>query len=177
MNVKKSLVAAIGSVLFVGLVAVPQVQAQVDAKAVFETLKGLAGTWRGEGGAEGQKFPWIHEIRVSSNGTVVMETMGPGTEYEMINMYHLDGQELVLTHYCASGNQPTMKLDRAHATASTLPFLFTGGTNLDPAKDQHIHESKMVLLDANTFETNWTGWTEGKQADTISVVLKRQVGE
>ncbi len=49
----------------------------------------------------------------------------------MINMYHLDGDDLVLTHYCAGGNQPHMKLDRASATSGKLQFDFIGGTNLD----------------------------------------------
>lgn len=177
MNVKKCLVVAIG-LMFVGLVSTTVVGAQTEAKTAFESLKGLAGTWKGESEHEGQKVPWVHEIRVSANGTVVMETMGPGTEHEMINMYHLDGEELVLTHYCAAGNQPTMKLDRAHATTSSLPFVFTGGSNLDPAKDMHIHEAKVVLVDGNTFETNWKGYAGGKPAEpSVSVVLKRQTGE
>jgi hypothetical protein len=68
----------------------------------------------------------------SAGGSVVMETMMAGTDYEMINMYHLDGDDLVLTHYCAGGNQPTMRLDRAKATATELPFVFTGGPTSTP---------------------------------------------
>ena len=84
----------------------------VKAQTAFDELKSLAGTWRGEiegegGEAEAEKMDEaIHEFRVSAAGTVVMETMGPGTEHEMINMYHIDGDDLVLTHYCAGGNQP-----------------------------------------------------------------------
>ena len=36
----------------------------------------------------------------------------------MINMYHMDGDDLVLTHYCAGGNQPTMKLNTENSSAT-----------------------------------------------------------
>ncbi len=35
--------------------------------------------------------------------------MYPGMEHEMTNMYTLDGNTLVMTHYCAGGNQPRMR--------------------------------------------------------------------
>jgi hypothetical protein len=63
----------------------------------------------------------------------------------MTSMMHLDGNELVLKHYCIAGNQPEMKLDRARSTARELNWVFTGGTNLDPAKDPHVHAGKMLL--------------------------------
>ena len=86
----------------------------LTAQEGFEQLKGLAGTWEGEPEGEGAEAEAEtkeagvvkHEIQVSAAGTVVMETMAPGTDHEMINMYHLDGEDLVLTHYCAGGNQP-----------------------------------------------------------------------
>ena len=54
----------------------------------------------------------VHEFKTSAAGTVVMETMNPGTGHEMINMYHVDGDDLLLTHYCAGNNQPRMRLNR-----------------------------------------------------------------
>jgi hypothetical protein len=86
----------------------------VSGSDAFEQLKMLAGSWSGSATGEGEEAEAeaemvdkvVHDFRVSAAGTVVMETMGPDSEYEMINMYHLDGDELVLTHYCSSGNQP-----------------------------------------------------------------------
>ena len=125
--------AVLGSMI----VSVPAAAGGIDATQAFEQIKGLAGTWHGEPEAEGLaaeaevEHPGevVHEFRVSAAGTVVMEMMGPGTDYEMINMYHLDGDDLVLTHYCAGGNQPTMKLNReASSTGSAA-----GVTPLPPA--------------------------------------------
>ena len=63
----------------------------------------------------------------------------------MVSVYHLDGDDLRLTHYCAVGNQPRLKLDRASSTPDKLIFVFDGGTNLDPAKDMHIHGMIMTF--------------------------------
>ncbi|MCK7511304.1 MAG: hypothetical protein MZV70_49445 [Desulfobacterales bacterium] len=49
--------------------------------------------------------------RITANGSVVLETLFPGTDHEMLTLYHLDNDRLGLTHYCAMGNQPRMELD------------------------------------------------------------------
>ena len=153
----------------------------VEAASVFEQLKGLSGTWRGTpeaGGAAAEhegEMPneAVHEFEVSAAGTVVMETMAPGTDHEMINMYHLDGDELLLTHYCAAGNQPVMRLNREASTGESLVFDFVGGTNLDPAVDHHIHAAKIELVDADTLNSAWSGWSEGKPAGSMTFYLSR----
>ena len=154
--------------------------AEVEAGGVFEQLKSLAGTWRGEPVGEGVEASEaekvgevIHEFRVSAAGTVVMETMNPGTDHEMINMYHVDGDDLVLTHYCAGGNQPTMRLDRQRSTADKLVFDFAGGTNLDPAVDGHIHAAEITLVDADHVTSAWAPYAGGKQVGTMTFHLAR----
>lgn len=147
------------------------------ASEAFDQLKSLAGTWHGKGGEGEQTMKLVHEFRISANGSVVMETMSPGTEHEMINMYHLNGDELVLTHYCAGANQPTMRLDRSASKPNTMKFDFTGGTNFDPATDGHIHAAELVIVDENTLESNWTAYNAGQEAGTMQFTLKRDSGE
>lgn len=151
----------------------------VEARAAFQQLKTLVGTWHGQAEGEGQAAEAdavtevVHEIQVSAAGTVVMETMGPGSEHEMINMYHLDGDDLLLTHYCAGGNQPRMKLNRDASTPESLVFDFVGGTNLDPAVDEHIHAAKIRIVDQDALESVWFGWTGGEQAGVMRFHLAR----
>jgi hypothetical protein len=149
----------------------PVMAGDVEAKVAFEKLKSLAGDWN-EGASEGDHKAH-HAVQVSANGSVVMETMNPGTAHEMINMYHLDGEELVLTHYCAGGNQPTMQLDRAASTPTMLVFDFTGGTNLDPAVDSHIHSAQITWDGADQIESKWFSYSAGKQAGEMIFDLKR----
>ena len=167
-------------VICVLLLAAPGQAAGVEAEGVFEQLKSLAGTWHGELEGEGeaaaeaeQVGEVVHEFRVSAAGTVVMETMGPGTEHEMINMYHVDGDDLVVTHYCAGGNQPLMRLNRESSTSETLVFDFAGGTNLDPAVDAHIHSAKITLLDDGNIVSRWVSHAGGEQAGVMTFHLAR----
>lgn len=170
--------------LVAGLVLVAAAPARaggVEAQAAFDRLKTLAGTWHGtpegqgkEAEAEAERVSEVvHEFRVSAAGTVVMETMNPGTDHEMINMYHVDGNDLLVTHYCAGGNQPQMRLDREKSTAETLVFDFAGGTNLDPAKDGHIHAAKLTFGDGDRLESAWVSHNEGKQAGMMTFHLTR----
>jgi hypothetical protein len=154
---------------------------EITAAGVFDQLKSMSGTWKGPVEGDGEEaeqeaaaqMEAVHHFQVSAAGTVVMETMGPGTEHEMINMYHLDGDDLVLTHYCAGGNQPTMRLDRKASSESTLVFEFTGGTNLDPETDHHIHSAELKVIDADRVDSIWKGWSEGKPAATMTFRLAR----
>src|SRR5262245_10645743 len=67
-----------------------------DPKAAFTRLKALAGEWNcaaHEPGHGGDK-PLKINYRVTANGSAVMETLFPGTDHEMVTMYHLDGDDL-----------------------------------------------------------------------------------
>ena len=174
----------IGLALILAISVLPAAAEELDAKSAFESLAALEGTWNGvpEGDGEAEEAEAtasgdvVHEFRLSAAGTVVMETMGPGTPHEMINMYHLDGEELVLTHYCAGGNQPTMRLDRKASSAGRLVFDFTGGTNLDPAVDQHIHSAEIVLGGPERITSIWEAFADGEKAGEMTFHLARVEG-
>ncbi len=175
MNVRRSGYPQIATLALLGsLVCLsPAVAEDSPAQVAFERLKGLAGTWTENASAEhGEGAASTHVFRISANGSVVMETMFPDTEHEMINMYHLDGDTLRLTHYCAAGNQPQMKL-AAGSTADDLTFEFVGGTNLDPAKDGFIHDARLVLSDDGTLESRWASWKDGKENHEMVFTLRR----
>ena len=151
----------------------------LTAQSVFEMLKGFEGTWKGvakgEGGDESEEMPGaVHEFRVASAGTVVMETMNQGTPHEMINMYHLDGDDLRLTHYCAANNQPQMKLIRQKSSKNKLFFDFIGGTNMDPEVDHHIHSVEITIDDENHILSSWVGYNKGKPAGVMNFRLGRE---
>jgi hypothetical protein len=144
----------------------------VDGKAAFERLKTLAGTWQGQAGHGEAGQPATVTYRVASGGSVVEETLFPGTPHEMISMYHLVSGELVLTHYCAMANQPRMRLDGASSTPDRLVFAFEGGTNFDPAKDTHVH-SGVIEWKGDTLESAWAVFSGGKEAGQNRFVLRR----
>ncbi|MDX1503632.1 MAG: hypothetical protein R3325_14835 [Thermoanaerobaculia bacterium] len=164
------------------LCAAPAAGGEVTAQSAFERLKGLEGTWRGAADGRGEEAEaeaeaageMVHEIKLSANGSVVMETMSPGTPHEMINLYHLDGDDVVLTHYCSSGNQPRMRLDRERSGADRLVFDYDGGTNHDPAVDHHIHSAEIRWVGENRIESDWTAWGQGREMGGMTFHLARE---
>jgi len=152
----------------------PAATNQVTAKAAFEQLKGLAGEWRGQAAHGGDASDTTVTYRVVGAGSAVMETLFPGTPHEMVTMYHLDGDQLVLTHYCAAGNQPRMALELQKSTPALLVFEFTGGSNLDPAKDMHMHAGRIRLLSADSLESEWDSYQRGQKTGAAKFTLKRE---
>ncbi len=144
----------------------------IGGAAAFERLKALAGDWEGHvqqpDGPPGQ-VTW----RVASGGSVVMETLFPGSEHEMISMYHLEGEQLVMTHYCAMANQPRMRLAPG-STAGELRFDFTGGANLDPATTPHVHSGSIRFPGADRLEAEWQVWSGGKPSGANRFYLRRK---
>lgn len=141
----------------------------------IEQLKSLAGEWYAadEKGNPTEKL--VSVFKVTAAGSAVQETIFPGSPHEMVTVYHADGKDVVLTHYCAMGNQPKMKLD-PKSPAKQLKFLFAGGSNFDPAKDMHMHEGSITLVDDNHIEWKWQGYMDGKADDghTVSMKLARK---
>jgi hypothetical protein len=158
----------------------------VEAKAAFAMLKELAGTWKadiratGEAAKKGEEHKDQHGgqptvvFKLTGAGSAVVETQFPGHPHEMVSVYHLDGDDLRMTHYCAAGNQPRLKLDRAHSRPVHLVFVYDGGSNLDPKKDMHIHGLAVTFHDDGRVTSDWEGYTGGKSAGTASFVMTRQ---
>ncbi|SNR77673.1 hypothetical protein [Puniceibacterium sediminis] len=101
-----------------------------SATQAFEKLKSLTGTWRGSS-------PYGKDIRltyeVTGNDSALIERYrhywhGKLMDEEMVTLYHLSGEDLVLTHYCTLGNQPKMRamLD----VADDVIFEYVGASNL-----------------------------------------------
>jgi hypothetical protein len=133
------------------------------AAKAFDRLKSLKGEWVDNSGTFGAKDTVSVTYEVVGNGSVVMERLFRGQPHEMVSIYHMDGDSLVMTHYCAARNQPRMKAGRI--TADRIDFDFAGGTNFDPAKDAHMHNGYMEWADADHVHGKWFGWSGGKPSD------------
>jgi len=142
-------------------------------RAAFERLKALAGTWDGQAGDGQPNLPATVTYRVASGGSVVEETLFPGTPHEMVSMYHLADGRLVMTHYCSMGNQPRMRLDEKASTPDRLVFAFDGGTNFDPAKDVHVH-SGVIEWKGEVLHADWAAWGGGREAGHKVFELRRK---
>lgn len=131
------------------------------ASAVLDRFKALAGDWvAAEDGEMAKKGDLVARYAVTAAGSAVVETVFPGSAHEMVTVYHADGPDLVLTHYCMEGNQPRM---RAKAPGgSRFDFAFDGGTNIDPRRDRHMNSAILELLGPDEIRSEWTELAEGK---------------
>src|SRR5262245_869312 len=141
------------------------------AEAGLERLKKLAGTWVAADAAGQPTDQVVSVLRVTAAGSAVVETLFPGQAHEMVSVYHRDGKDLVMTHYCALGNQPRMKAD-PNSPANQIRWVFAGGTNLDPAKDKHMHEGTVTFIDDDHLEWSGVCWEGGKPAKGPTCQMK-----
>lgn len=142
-------------------------------RAAFEKLKTLAGEWEGKVDDRETGRPVKVVYKQTSNGSIVTETLFAGTDHEMLTVYYLDHEQLVLVHYCAMGNQPRMALSK-NSTADRLVFDFAGGSNLDPSKDTHMHTAGIRFESKDSVRGDWESYKDGKSAGTHTFFLKRK---
>jgi hypothetical protein len=139
--------------------------------ANLEKLKKLAGTWVAAD-ADGKATEQVMSIiKVTAGGSAVHETLFPGQPMEMVSIYTTDGPDLVMTHYCVLGNQPRMKAD-PKSPPNQIVWRFVGGTNLNPAKDKHMHEATLTIVSDDRIEVQGCGWENGAPAKEMCCGLK-----
>ncbi|MEE8153705.1 MAG: hypothetical protein V3T53_01965 [Phycisphaerales bacterium] len=142
------------------------------AAAQFEKMKTLVGDWRGKGTHGEEIMDASISYRITAAGSVVMETMFGGTEHEMITMYHLDGEDLMLTHYCAMRNQPRMKAAPSSDT-SEIAFTYLDGTNMVSDQAPHMHSVTFDFLGEDQIKTVWSMHADGAEQSQAKFSLKR----
>jgi len=141
------------------------------ANPQLERIKKLAGTWV-EADKDGKPMDTVVSVvKVTAGGSAVHETYFPGTPMEMLSVYHLDKGDLVMTHYCVLGNQPRMKAD-PKSSSNQIKWVFAGGTNLDPAKDMHMHGATVTFIDDDHLEIVGEAWENGKPSPTHCGTMK-----
>jgi hypothetical protein len=146
-------------------------QPKSPANAGFEKMKKLVGTWV-TADKDGKPTDQVVSIlKLTAGGSAVHETHFPGQPEEMVSLYTVDGSDLIMTHYCVLGNQPRLKAD-PESSANQIAFKFTGGGNLDPSKDKHMHEVTLTLVDDDHLELSGCGWVNGAPAKDMCHEMK-----
>lgn len=91
----------------------------------------LPGTWT----ATTEHGTTITEsFRLVSSGSALVETFDVGGTHETLSVYYRDRGSLLLTHYCAQGNQPRLRSGGADANGITT-FHFVDVNDLGGDED------------------------------------------
>lgn len=135
--------------------------AQSGPQKSFDQMKSLVGAWQG---TTAQGEPVQVDYRVTSGGVLMSEIQSQmkGQHEDMISMIHMDGGRLLLTHYCAVGNQPRM-LASASSDGKTITFAFLDATNLATPDAGHMQRVVFTFIDANHHTEQWQFIDHGKE--------------
>lgn len=124
-------------------------------------IKSLAGDWEGTG-PDGKAIMKT-TFRETAAGSGVIETQHHGPEAaEMITVYSLDGDDLMLTHFCMAGNAPRMRATKASTDGKVLEFAFMDATNMAKSSEGHMDHLRIVFQDPDHFIQEWTWTANGK---------------
>ena len=151
-------------------------QAPNGAQRAFDKLKALSGEWAG---TSGDGSPATVSYRVTGNGSALIETLriaNPNAgNPEMVTTYYLDGDKLMMTHFCAAGNQPRMRSTGLSSDGTSIAFSFQDATNLPSADTGHMRALTVTLVDANHFTEQWTWHEKGKEDQKDLFKLTRKM--
>ena len=140
---------------------------QSDAQKAFEKLKTLAGSWQGS--VMGMSVQTT--IRVTSRGNAILhEVTSSGMPDDPITMIYVDGDRLLLTHYCDSGNRPRME-GKLSPDGNSVEFNLvdiTGSTQRG-----FMNRIVFTFVDANHHngESTWT--LPGNKPMSVQAVFQR----
>src|SRR5262252_17046 len=141
-----------------------------DAQKAFDALKALEGTWEGKNN-QGQTL--TISFRATADGSALMNEIHGVHKDNMITMFHLDGDRLLLTHYCSAGNQPRMKASFA-PDGKSISFDFVDATNLSSPEAGHMNRVVFAIPDANHHSEEWTFLDHGKQMKETFALERRR---
>lgn len=154
-----------------------------DPEKSFTLLKALAGSWQASVTTDpplakmgNETFTHV-SLRVTSRGHALVEEMQEvgkpedPTRYDHpLTMFYLDGDRLLLTHYCDAGNRPRMA-GRISPDGKTVEFDFldlSGGNGYG-----HMYHALFTLVDANHHIEEWTYMMAGEKPLKAHLELTR----
>lgn len=156
---KSNIVEKLFIIYLMLVVAGSQLYAQHEHKDVktfneaFELIKSLAGEWKGavkwtganprDGGVFDVKY------YLTGNGTSVVENLIADGIITMTSVYHMDGPDLRMTHFCAANNHPRLKADPFNPKEKSVDFQFVDITNLVSPEAGHVHHVKLTFHDSD----------------------------
>jgi len=158
-------------VLFLALISLATAGwAASKCQPEFDKIKSLAGNWEGKS-AGGN--PVHINYKLVSGGTAVMESILESGDAQMVTLYYLDGDHLMMTHYCMANNQPRMKADASTSSPTAIKFSFVDATNLSSPDAGHMYAHSIEWKDSNHVTQHWT-WREGGKDKVETFELQRK---
>lgn len=141
-----------------------------DAKSGFEAMKKLEGSWKQT--AKDGSTSYV-SLSVISNGHAILETMTnkDRSKVSTSSVYHLDGDQLVMTHYSAQGNAPRMRARLIEPTK--IRFETYEVMNLKGPNQNQMTAVTFSFKDTDNLIQEWISKEGGKESKIV-FDLKRE---
>jgi hypothetical protein len=138
---------------------------QLFADSGLDKIKQLVGEWE----ATTPQGPTTVRYELISNGTAVEERLGVQNE-EMVSIYHMNGDKLMMTHYCSFNNQPRLE---GAVDGNTITFRYVDATNLPNESTPHITGLVLNFKDADHFTQQWSNNAPDHKAPIMNFQRKK----
>jgi hypothetical protein len=141
-----------------GLAPIPNV--------IFDTIKSLVGDWQGTYQWKGRSANGKMDAKyyLTGNGSAVVEDLIQQGKIVMTSVYHLDANDVRVTHYCAAGNQPRFKAEAFDDQNSAVTFQFVDVTNLTKPDDAHVTAITLRFQEKGKLSIIFTFTASGKES-------------
>jgi hypothetical protein len=129
-----------------------QLFAETKESAALDKLRGLAGNWEGTftwSGGRNATGRMGAQYYTTGNGSAVVENLTQDGVPSMTSVYHLDGADLRLTHFCAAQNQPRLKATAVDPDKGEITFSFVDITNLRSPSSGHVEGLEIRFIAPN----------------------------
>jgi hypothetical protein len=142
------------------------------SKAAFERLKGLSGDWVGRSTKGWEET--LHYRTIAGGSTVLETSFDAHPGQEMATAFYMDGDRLLLTHYCMAKNAPRLEATAFSEDGRTVVFTFLDGANL-PSRDKgHMDQAVIRFETADRMTSRWTWYENGAEKWFEEIVQTRQ---
>ncbi len=143
-----------------------------DSAIQFNTLEKMVGDWAMVG-EDGKAMPGLAlSSHYSAGGSAIVESIFPGADHEMTSVYYSGDGEVLMTHYCALGNAPNMRVEQGE-NENTWVFTCDGHGSNYKESDKHMHRGELTWIDENTFESSWSTMTDGELEEPFGFKMVR----
>jgi len=147
--------------------ASPASSSPSSASSALARLGALAGDWDGTlewTGARTGKGTLHASYRLTGYGSAVVEELSSEGVSTMTSVYHEDGPDLRMTHYCGAHNQPRLKASRIDLAAGAIDFGFVDATSLKTPDAPHVIGVELRFADADHFTLTFLFTAGGKDS-------------
>ena len=133
----------------------------------FSQMKSLVGEWSGTyqwSGGRNSGGQITVRYRMTGMGSALVEDLIQDGTPTMTTIYHLDGNDLRMTHYCGAQNQPRLKASQIDMAKKHIVFDFVDITNLKAPDAPHVYGFEMEMPSPTKLQLTFLFEGAGKQS-------------